>query len=403
MAELEEKIYTVTALTRLIKYTLEESFPSVWVEGEISNYVHHTSGHRYLVLKDDNATMRVTIWRSIGQYLRFEPENGMKVRAFGDITVYERGGNYQLNAQKLLPVGVGELEVAFRQLYEKLSKEGLFDEALKKPIPEYPATVGVVTSPTGAAIRDIINISQRRNDSVQLILYPAQVQGKGAEYTIISGIQYLEQREDIDVIIIGRGGGSLEDLWAFNEEALVRAIVACNKPIVSAVGHEIDTTLSDLAADLRAPTPSAAAEMVIWDKKDFLRNVSEFLSQMEYYVVLYVENSGSRLKQFWRRPAFLRPEDSVREREQYLDILLRRFEIAGKNSLEKMKNVLSLNLSRLESLSPLAILKRGYAVLKKLPAGTPIKSVADVKVDELVEAVLRDGTIDALIKEIKRT
>lgn len=181
----EEKIYTVTAITRLIKYTLEESFPEVWVEGEISNYLHHSSGHRYLVLKDQNATIKLTIWRSVGQYLKFEPENGMKVRAFGSIAVYEKGGNYQLNVRKLMPVGVGDLEVAFRQLFEKLSKEGLFDDSLKKPLPEYPMTVGIVTSPTGAAIRDIINIARRRNDSVKLILYPAQVQGEGSSRPLL--------------------------------------------------------------------------------------------------------------------------------------------------------------------------------------------------------------------------
>lgn len=398
----EEKIYTVTAITRLIKYTLEEAFPSIWVEGEISNYVHHSSGHRYLVLKDDNATLKLTIWRSVGQYLKFEPENGIKVRAFGDISVYEKGGNYQLNVRKLVPVGVGELEIAFRQLYERLSKEGLFDESRKKPIPQYPTAVGIVTSPTGAAIRDIIQIAGRRNDAVRLVVYPAQVQGEGAEYTIISGIEYFNTRDDIDVIIIGRGGGSLEDLWAFNEEALVRAIVASGKPVVSAVGHQIDTTLSDLAADLRAPTPSAAAELVIWDKKGYLRNIAEFLSQMGYYVSALIERNRKTLKEYLKRPVIRRPEEFFRGKEQYLDNLLRLFENAGKSILEKRKNALSLSLSRLESLSPLAVLDRGYAVIRGIPSGIPIKSINDLKVDDSVETVLRDGSAIALIKDIKK-
>jgi len=400
--ELEEKVYTVTALTRLIKYTLEESFPSVWVEGEISNYIHHTSGHRYLVLKDDNAVLKLTVWRSVGQYLKFEPENGMKVRAFGDITVYEKGGNYQLNVKRMVPVGVGELEVAFRQLYEKLSKEGLFAEELKKPIPEYPAVVGIVTSPTGAAVRDIIQIAQRRNNAVKLVLFPAQVQGEGAEKSIIAGIRYFNRRPDIDVIIIGRGGGSLEDLWAFNEESLVRAIVASEKPIVSAIGHEIDTTLSDFAADLRAPTPSAAAEMVIWDKSNYLRNLAENLSRMEHHLSTIIRRHRAVLAQYLGRPVYRRPEGLFQDKGQYLDNLLRHFEKAGKNILERKKNLLSLSFSRLESLSPLAVISRGYVLLKKIPEGNTIRTVTGVKIDDLVEAVLIDGELTAVIKGIKK-
>jgi exodeoxyribonuclease VII large subunit len=326
----------------------------------------------------------------------------MKIRAFGDISVYEKGGNYQLNARKLLPVGVGELEVAFRQLYEKLGKEGLFGDERKKPIPEYPIKVGIVTSPTGAAIRDIINIGRRRNDAVQLILYPAQVQGSGAEQTIIEGIRYFNKRPDIDVIIIGRGGGSLEDLWPFNEEALVRAVVESQKPVVSAVGHEIDTTLSDLAADLRAPTPSAAAEIVVWDKRDFLKDVAEYLSQMDYYLSTFIKRERGNLINLIGRPVYRRPETLVREREQSLDNLLRYLEIAGKTVLEKKKNSLSLGRLRLESLSPLAILSRGYAMLRDLPGGRPIRSVDALKRDDLVEAVLHDGSATALIKDIKK-
>ncbi|MEW5924914.1 MAG: exodeoxyribonuclease VII large subunit [Candidatus Zixiibacteriota bacterium] len=402
MQQQEDKIYTVTALTRLIKYTLEESFPEVWVEGEVSNYIHHSSGHRYLVLKDENAVIKLTIWRSLGQYLKFEPENGMKVRAFGSITVYEKGGNYQLNVKKLMPVGVGELEVAFRQLYEKLSGEGLFDESLKKPLPEYPTTIGIVTSPTGAAIRDIINIARRRNDSVKLILYPALVQGEGAAESIISGIQYFNSRDDIDVIIIGRGGGSLEDLWAFNEEPLVRAVVASKKPIVSGVGHEIDTTLADLAADLRAPTPSAAAELVIWDKRTLIRDLADYLSHLSHLLDIFIRRHRTNLVQYMNRPVYQRPESYVREREQTLDNLLRHFENAGKNILEKKKNNLSLSLSRLESLSPLAILKRGYAVLMKLPGGETVKSIEALTCGDIIEAVLQDGSATAVIKETKR-
>lgn len=401
MAPSEDKIFTVTAITRAIRFTLEETFPSVWVEGEISNYLHHSSGHRYLSLKDENASLKVTVWRSAGQYSKFEPEDGMKVRVFGDITVYEKGGSYQLNARKILPVGVGELEVAFRQLYEKLQKEGLFEPSRKKPLPEYPLKVGVVTSLTGAAIRDIIQIARRRNDSVQLVIYPALVQGDTAPLTLISGIEYFNTREDIDLIIIGRGGGSIEDLWAFNDESLVRTIADSKKPVVSAVGHEIDVTLADLASDLRAPTPSAAAELVIWDKNEFLRYLAESLMTLRRLLLEMTSSRRERLAHLISRPVFIRPESMIREKEQTLDFLRKHLEGAGKLLLEKEKNRLSLVLSRLESLSPLAILSRGYAVLKCLPSGTPVKSVAGLKIDGLVEAILKDGSAVAQIKEIK--
>ena len=217
--------YTVSAVTRIIKETLESTLQGVWVEGEVSNYLHHGSGHRYLNLKDDRAILKVTIWRSAGSHLKFEPENGQKVLAFGDINVYEKGGQYQLNCRKLVPVGIGELELAFRQLHEKLEAEGLFAEDRKVAMPPFARKIGIVTSPTGAAIRDIIQIARRRNRSVELVIYPAAVQGDGAENTIAAGIAYFNRRDDIDIIITGRGGGSLEDLWPFNSKSFSEAKV----------------------------------------------------------------------------------------------------------------------------------------------------------------------------------
>lgn len=397
-----KKIYSVTAITRLIKYTLEESWRSICVEGEISNYIHHSSGHRYLSLKDENATIRLTIWRSVGQNLKFEPEDGLKVRAWGDISVYEKGGSYQLNVRKLEPVGVGELEIAFRQLYEKLEAEGLFDDSLKKPLPEYPQKIGIVTSPTGAAIRDIIQIAKRRNDTIQLIIYPAQVQGDGSAESIVSGIEYFNNRDDIDIIIIGRGGGSLEDLWAFNEEILVRAVAKSKTAVISAVGHEIDTTLSDLVADLRAPTPSAAAELSVWDKSEFLDLLSSRVSEMEYNLDAIIKNGRLKLSSLARRPVFTRPESMVLERQQRFDNLVRLFENAGKNVLEKFQNNLSLSLSRLESLSPLSILNRGYAVLKNMKTGETVRSIEEIKPNDLLETVLKDGSAFVRVEDLKK-
>lgn len=399
MVKAEEKVYSVTAITRLIKYTLEESFPVVWIEGEISNYIHHSSGHRYLTLKDENAAIKLTIWRSVGQNLKFEPENGMKVRAYGSISVYEKQGQYQLNCRKLLPVGVGELEIAFRQLHEKLSAEGLFDPNRKKPLPTYPLKVGIVTSPTGAAIRDIMQIASRRNNQVEILIFPAQVQGKGAEITIAAGIKYFNDRDDIDVIITGRGGGSLEDLWCFNEEIVVRAIAGSKIPVVSAVGHEVDTTLSDLAADLRAPTPSAAAELVFWSRDELSQTFRTYIRDLNRSLGLIFAENKERLNYLMSRPVFQRPDSIINEKAQRFDSIMRLMDAAGKNVLEKSQNDLSLLLSRLEALSPLAVLKRGYAVVKKIPEGISVSSIKDIKGGDSVELSLSDGLAEAEIRK----
>ncbi|PWB68838.1 exodeoxyribonuclease VII large subunit [candidate division GN15 bacterium] len=393
------KAYTVTAITRMIKTALEESFSDIWVEGEISGYLHHTSGHRYFSLKDENAIIKVVMWRGIGAYLKFEPQNGQKVRVRGDITVYEKNGQYQLSAKEILPVGIGPLELAFRQLYEKLSGEGLFDEERKQPIPQYPGRIGVVTSPTGAAIRDIINIARRRNNSVQLIIYPAQVQGDGAEKTIAAGIEYLNTRDDIDLIIVGRGGGSLEDLWPFNTEITVRAIVASRVPVVSAVGHEIDTTLSDLAADLRAPTPSAAAELVVWSKADFREQLQGMLSSQASELQYLVDHARLELGSLMSRSVYTRPLDRVQQQQQRLDDLVRLLMFGGKMRLAEHRNALSLSVSRLDGLSPLKVLVRGYSVSRSLPDRKVLKSAREVKPGDRMETILADGRIVSTVNE----
>jgi len=396
------KAYTVTAITRMIKGALEESFNNIWVEGEISNFLHHGSGHRYFNLKDENAVLKVTIWRSVGSYLKFEPENGQKVLAFGDITVYEKGGQYQLNCRKLEPVGVGALELAFRQLYEKLTKEGLFDEDRKRPIPKYARKIGIVTSPTGAAIRDIIQIAQRRNDTVEIIIYPAQVQGDGAESTIKSGIEYFNTRDDIDIIITGRGGGSLEDLWPFNTETAVRAIVASKIPVISAVGHEIDFTLSDYAADLRVPTPSAAAEMAVWSKEEFKEQIELYRERQTNLVENLISQYRYNLESLLSRNVFVRPFDFLRQKQQNLDNLVRVLVATAKNIFEMHKNRLSLAASRLDTLSPLKILSRGYSVSRKLPEVLLLKTVAVVKPGDIMETTLADGRLVSKIEKVKK-
>lgn len=398
----QPKAYTVSAVTRMIKTSLEEQFQAVWVEGEISNYHLHSSGHRYITLKDETAVLKVVMWRSAGMALKFEPKDGQKVIAFGDVTVYEKGGQYQLQCRKLIPSGIGELELAFRQLHAKLSAEGLFDESRKVPLPKYPQKIGVVTSPTGAAIRDIIQIARRRNPSVQLVIFQAAVQGDGAEHEIAAGIAYFNTREDIDVIIAGRGGGSLEDLWPFNTEVTVRAIAESRVPIVSAVGHEVDLTLSDLAADLRAPTPSAAAELTVWSLREFLEEVDALVRTQASMLESLVEYARQQLRSILGRPVFRRPEDIVNQRRQELDSLVRLADSTGKNLFERFRHGLSLRLSCLEALSPLKTLARGYSVSRRQKDEGLVRSVDDIGQGDRMETIVTDGSLLSVIKTVRK-
>lgn len=398
----QPKAYTVTAITRMIKAQLEERYQGVWVEGEISNYTHHSSGHRYITLKDQSAVLKVVMWRSVGGTLKFEPKNGQKVLVYGDITLYEKGGQYQLQARRMQPIGVGPLELAFRQLHEKLSAEGLFDDDRKQELPVYPEKIGIVTSPTGAAIRDMIQISRRRNRSVQLLIYPAAVQGDGAETTIAAGIEYFNSRDDIDIIITGRGGGSLEDLWPFNTEITVRAIAASRIPIVSAVGHEIDTTLADLVADLRAPTPSAAAELTVWSRNDFQEEIGQYLVTIASQLRTLAEYSRQNLSSILRRPVFLRPFDLVNQRRQELDNIIHRQAIAGKNSFARFRNELSLGLSRLDTLSPLKTLARGFSVSLRADDQKLVRSTGDIGKGDRLETILTDGRLISTVETVQK-
>jgi len=395
-----EKAYTVSAITRIIKGTLEEQLTNIWIEGEISNYHHHSSGHRYITLKDDSAVIKVVLWRTAGQYLKFEPENGQHVLACGDITVYARGGNYQLNCRKLQPVGIGPLELAFRQLHEKLSAEGLFDDERKKTIPLYPAKIGVVTSPTSAAVRDIIKVTKRRNSSVELIVFPATVQGEGAENTIADGLSYFNSRSDIDLIIVARGGGSIEDLWPFNTELVVRSIADSGIPVVSGVGHEIDTTLADLVADLRTATPSAAAEIAVWSLGEFRSEIRRELTSQTISIRNLIVSARERVWSILNRPVFRRPADLLDQQRQRLDNATKELMSGGKNCFETHKNRLSLALTKLEALSPLKVLARGYSVTQREEDEKVVTSINGVcSGDTLVTRVI-DGL---LFSKVERT
>jgi exodeoxyribonuclease VII large subunit len=396
----QEKIYTVTEITKEIKGILEESFPTVWVKGEISNYTLHSSGHRYFSLKDENAQIRCTLWRFRGERLQFEPEDGMQVIALGNISVYERNGQYQLDVIKLIPTGLGKLEIAFQRLKEKLFCEGLFDEEHKKPIPEFPETIGLVTSPTGAAIIDIIKIIHERFPSVRIIVNPARVQGEGAAEEIAQAIDEFNEFAKIDVMIVGRGGGSLEDLWAFNEEIVARAIYFSEIPVISAVGHQIDFTISDFVADLRAPTPSAAAQMVVKDKEELLKELRSNIQKLTSYQISLIEYLKQRLKAAQQSYGFRRPLDLISQKSQRVDELARQLLDRIKNYFEFKKNGLSLKEEKLEVLSPLSVLKRGYAIARKLPDLKIIKDAGLLKKEDRLEVKFFKGRVKSKVEQV---
>lgn len=393
--ETNEKILTVSELTREIKLLLESSFPLIWVEGEISNFVRHSSGHMYFTLKDENAQIRAVMWRGMNERLKFRPEDGMKVLCQAELTVYEKSGNYQLKVLRMMPAGVGDLQIAFEQLKQKLAAEGLFDQKFKKAIPPFPHAVGVVTSPTGAAIRDIISVISRRAPYVQIILYPVRVQGDGAAEEIARAIREFNRLKNVDVLIVGRGGGSLEDLWAFNEEVVARAIFESEIPVISAVGHEIDFSISDFVADLRAPTPSAAAELVVRDRKELLQVLKMMEQKMVTAVLKKIQEGRERILRIEKSYGFRRPEDFI------LQLGLRIDELEGRMG-RAMDGILMLNRSelrsldnRLQALSPLKVLERGYSIVYK--GDLIIKNARELEAGDTVHIRFHQGKSQASI------
>jgi len=361
----DKNVVTITDLTRQIKQSLETSFPRVWVEGEISNFKKHTSGHLYFTLKDEGAQLSAVMWRSRVPYLSFPPKDGMKVIARGSITVYPPRGNYQIDIEQIQPVGVGELQLAFERLKKKLAAEGLFDAEHKKPIPEFPGCIGIVTSETGAALQDIRSVLSRRQPSVDVILAPVRVQGAGAAEEIAEAIEHLNRFGGIDVLIVGRGGGSLEDLWAFNEEIVARAIYASKIPVVSAVGHEIDFSIADFVADLRAPTPSAAAELVVRDRTELLEEISNLCYTMNDNVNNRISGFRGRITGLLASYSFNRPRDLVRESSQRIDEIDRSIGVSFNHIVQTVYRRYDSLKNQLQALNPQGVLKRGYSIVRK--------------------------------------
>ncbi len=373
MADMQKHIYSVYELTQEIKQLIERAFPDVWVEGEISNFTRHFSGHYYFTVKDDKAQISCVMWKRKTFGLSFLPENGMKVLLRGSLTVYEKSGRYQLDTSLIYPKGVGDLQLAFDQLKKKLESEGLFDPARKKPVPFLPAGIGVLTSPTGAVIRDIRDVAFRRFPGIKIILRPVKVQGEGSEDDIAAGMKDLNEFNGIDVIICGRGGGSLEDLWAFNEEKVARAIAASNIPVISAVGHETDFTIADFVADLRAPTPSAAAELAVPDKADIDNTVNTLLQRLVLRTTEKVNFLKEKLHGLENSYAFRKPVDMLKQYTQQVDELAAGIERNFSLYLKGKKDLIIGNEKRLNSLDPEKVLNRGYCITYKMPGKTIVK------------------------------
>ena len=383
------KIYRVSELTREIKQVLEMSFPRLWVEGEISNFKRHSSGHLYFTLKDEGSQISCAMWRFRANGLLFEPRDGMQVLVEGEVQVYEKGGYYQLIVHQIQPAGVGALQLRFEQLKQKLRAEGLFEEVHKKALPEYPERVGVVTSPTGAAIRDIISVIRRRFPSVEILLYPVRVQGEGAAEEIARAIREFNIYGQVDVLIVGRGGGSLEDLWAFNEEEVARAIFESRIPVISAVGHEVDFSIADFVADRRAPTPSAAAEMAVKDRLELLGVLRYYQEKLAGLLLQRLKHTRERIQAIQNSYAFRKPGDLIYQKMLRVDELERLLQQSLGHSLALRRQRLDALRLQLEALNPAAILRRGYSITFK--NGQIVKDVNQLDVLDIVQVQLARG------------
>lgn len=403
MDELQrDSAVTVTALNEYINMLMQADpiLTNVKVRGELSNFKRHPSGHLYFSLKDEGGVLRCVMFRSAAAKMKLTPTDGMKLIARGYVQVYSGTGQYQLYVQALESDGIGDLYRAFEQLKAKLAKEGLFDEARKRPLPAYPAKIGIVTSPTGAAIQDMLNILGRRFPYAEVILYPALVQGSDAPADLIRGIRYFRANPP-DLIIIGRGGGSIEDLWSFNDEGLAREIAACEVPVISAVGHETDFTICDFTADLRAPTPSAAAELAVPDTQDVLRGLSALLSRAAKTLAAKTAYARLRLTRLTESQVMRSPERALSPYLMQLAQLEERLGSAGRQALTARRHTLSLLAGKLQALSPLAVLDRGYAI-PTTESGECIRSTDDVVKEQLLHFRLRDGVIVARAQEVTK-
>lgn len=442
------KIWSVSGLTRHIRLALENQFRSLIVEGELSNFKRSVPGHLYFQLKDKQAQIRGIMFRQAARMLKFEPTDGLEVVVKGHLAVYEPRGEYQIQVISMEPKGVGSLQLAYEQLKEKLEKEGLFAKEHKQKIPLLPKKIGIVTSPTGAVIHDMLNVHSRRCPTVPLLLFPANVQGDQAVPSLVEGIEYfneLKKHQDIDVLIIGRGGGSIEDLWAFNDEQLARSIFKSRIPIISAVGHETDFTIADFVSDLRAPTPSAAMELAVpklqdllatldyhhqrleaginrylQSKQEFISSMSQRLRSPEFIIHQHIQRlddlssrltlqydlNYQELKHHWKellnQLISFNPKQSIQTHRSQLEWLLEKLHRNLEAQISQKQNTLVQKMTMLDSLSPLSVMKRGYGVVTN-SSQTPIYSIASIEIGDRVNVQLQDGTFEAIVDQKMRS
>ena len=396
---MEQQVYTVSKLTREIKELLEMSFPKLWVEGEISNLKHHSSGHYYFTIKDEAAQINCAMWRFKANQLLFRPQDGIQVILQGELQLYEKSGRYQIIVDHMQPSGMGELQMKFEQLKKKLQEEGLFDYSSKKQIPSYPEKIGVITSPTGAAIHDIISVATRRFPGIQIIICPVRVQGDNAPKEISKAIKDLNEYREIDVIIVARGGGSLEDLWEFNEEIVARAIYDSEIPVVSAVGHEVDFSISDFVADYRAPTPSAASELVVKDKTEISGNINYYQEKFDTILKKLIESTQEKFKSIQQSYAFRRPEDNLYQKLQRLDEVQKYIHLSMNHILQLKKQTLQKMENQFNALNPSSILNRGYSICYK--NNQVVKDAANLDLSDMVNVKLARGEFMSEIKSLE--
>ena len=390
---------SVTELNRYVKNRIDEDeyLNNVLVKGEISNFKHHYTGHLYFTLKDENSVIKCVMFKTYAEKVNFEPQNGMKVIIFGTVSVFERDGVYQIYCKAIQEDGLGDLYLAYNRLKEKLEKEGLFDEAHKKKIPFMPEVIGVLTSNTGSVIRDIINVSTRRNPNVHIRLFPVPVQGQGASEKIAKAIEIMNEKKLADVMIIGRGGGSLEDLWPFNEEIVARAIYNSDIPIISAVGHETDFTIADFVADLRAPTPSAAAELAVADVEDLKYDLSIKMRRLKNALKSKTEVMRLRFEKCMNSRVYKEPFQKINEKSLLLDKYFKSLENFGNKKINDSKFILENRIAKLDALSPLKTLTRGYSITSLKDDNKVVKSINDVKNGDEIEVRVKDGKFNAIV------
>ena len=395
-------VYSVKQVNAYIKNMFTQDFMlnRIYVKGEVSNCKYHTSGHSYFSLKDESGSIACIMFAGQRSGLGFRMQDGQQVIVLGTVTTYERDGKYQLYAKEIILDGAGLLYERFEALKRELGEMGMFAEEYKQPIPRFAKRIGIVTAPTGAAIRDIMNISGRRNPYVQLILYPALVQGEGAAASIVKGIEALE-KQNVDIIIVGRGGGSIEDLWAFNEEVVARAIFNCRTPIISAVGHETDTTIADYVADLRAPTPSAAAELAVFEYQALANYLDDKRLQLRKAMYQRIQLERMKIERYRIKMNYLHPGTRLREQQQRCVELEQRLGLAMEKKLTLSKQKLAIRIERMKGLSPLAKLNQGFSYVSR-DSGNVVKSIQDVKKEDRLTIYVTDGIVKAKVEDTIR-